>query len=167
MSDSDLKTCPFCAEQIQQAAVICRFCNRDLAGTVATSYSAAKYARPAAYSEQAVANDRNSNRPGRRWGWVIVIAGLSILAALNGQTLFAYVSGIVTGQVTIDTGKLTNNITKGIKDQTGVDVSVTCPTPFLGHVGDTRQCTYTSVMGPGFIDVRIQSTNADVTWQVN
>ena len=24
------KTCPFCAERIQAAAVICRFCNRDV-----------------------------------------------------------------------------------------------------------------------------------------
>ena len=25
-----LKVCPFCAERIQRAAVICRFCNRDV-----------------------------------------------------------------------------------------------------------------------------------------
>ena len=24
------KTCPFCAERIQAAAIICRFCNRDV-----------------------------------------------------------------------------------------------------------------------------------------
>lgn len=27
-----LKSCPFCAERIQAAAVVCRFCNRDVAG---------------------------------------------------------------------------------------------------------------------------------------
>ena len=26
------KVCPFCGEHIQEAAVICRFCNRDLTG---------------------------------------------------------------------------------------------------------------------------------------
>lgn len=27
-----MKSCPFCAEQIQDAAIVCRFCNRDIVG---------------------------------------------------------------------------------------------------------------------------------------
>jgi hypothetical protein len=152
-----------------------------LAGTVAAAFSAEKYPAPQQtahsvlnetqasqqrYSQKPKTAKRNSGSNGRRWGWILLIAALSILAALNHQTLFGYVSGIVTGQVTIDNGKLTREITKSIKDQTGVDVTVSCPSPFVGRVGDTRQCTYESPLGPGFIDVRIQSTNGDITWQL-
>lgn len=30
MADLDLKVCPFCAELIKSAAIVCRFCGRDL-----------------------------------------------------------------------------------------------------------------------------------------
>jgi len=29
-SDGDVRTCPFCAEQIKRAAIVCRYCGRDV-----------------------------------------------------------------------------------------------------------------------------------------
>ena len=103
----------------------------------------------------------------RRWVWIAIVGVLTLVASLNGQNLFTYVTGTLSGQAVIDSGKVARIITEGVKEQAGLDVNVSCPSPFIGHVGDTRQCSYTSLMGPGFVDVTIQSTSGDVTWLTN
>ena len=101
-------------------------------------------------------------RPGL---WIVVV--LTLLAALNGQNLFSYVTGIVTGQVSIDAGKVERNIKSEIKKQTLLDVTVTCPRPFMAKVGETRQCWAKDALGQtSFIDVTVQSSAGDITWQV-
>ncbi len=60
-----MKLCPFCAERIQDGAVVCRYCQRDLP---AANISA----RPS----------KHSSRKRRGWLWIAVSAGLVLLLLL-------------------------------------------------------------------------------------
>jgi hypothetical protein len=51
-----MKTCPFCAEDVQDAAIVCKHCNRDLPSTATTVHPA----RPECEHSVADATDRSA-----------------------------------------------------------------------------------------------------------
>jgi hypothetical protein len=104
--------------------------------------------------------------PARR-GWFVMIMVLTVLAGLNGQNIFQYVTGIATGQVTLSVSAVENEIESGVQKQAGITVTATCPNPLMGKPGEVRQCTIQDSTGTtAFVDITIQNTAGDVTWQV-
>ena len=73
-----MKKCPYCAEDIQDAAVVCRYCQRDL---VASSTPT-----PAAVAPAAAAPQKKATTP-LAWGCLTVIILFAIAAAWCGSNM--------------------------------------------------------------------------------
>jgi Domain of unknown function (DUF4333) len=145
--------CPTCGKKFSPAA----------AGPQTYSYASR------VESTSMPSNSGNAQKQNKKiaW-WAVVIIILTISAALNGQNLYQYLGSLISGQVTLSASIVEKNIQDTVKKKTGLTVSVTCPDPLQGKVGDTRQCTVDEPLGlTELVDVTIQNTNGAFTWQIH
>jgi hypothetical protein len=121
---------------------------------------------------RAVPAEKKSNKFWTSWStnrrtFFVIWMALILLAGLNGQNVFSFLGGLVSGEVTLDTAKVEGVIESGILDQSGEAVTASCPNLMSGKVGDIRKCTVVDSTGATYVvDITIQSRQGDILWQV-
>jgi hypothetical protein len=96
--------------------------------------------------------------------WVVFVA-----VAAAGLGIWGY-DFLSHGQVTIDTLKVEQQIEAGVKKQTGLDVRVTCPSPFAAKIGEMRECQLVDKQDLTmhfFVGVKIKDLAGNISWHVN
>lgn len=74
-AEDSLRPCPYCAEKIQSAARVCRFCNREVEPALDT---------PAGVNESSGPGDEGGENPYMTW---------LVLAAFVGALIFFFING--------------------------------------------------------------------------
>lgn len=125
-----------------------------LKGNAATSSSSAQTTKRAS-------DDSRKRRSAQLW----IIVVLAVLAALNGQNILQYVTGQLSGQVTIQGPEVERAIEAGVLQDLGLSVKADCGDRIQGSPGDTRQCMVEDALGnKTLVDVTIQDSRGRFTW---